>query len=185
MRAEAFALSLLIGAAAAAPASAETVYVNSRDGLCVREQPDGEVLDIVPFAAAVRILDSKGGKDWIHIDFGGGGAYISAEYTQEANPLAEMTYMGEWQITAYAETGYPCANGSYPEEGYTIACNSLPFGTEVYIGGVGFRTVEDRGPGWMGDEWIDLYLGDEASCIQWGSQYRGAYIVEEDGHEDG
>ena len=87
-----------------------------------------------------------------------------------------MTYMGEWHITAYAYTGSPCANGEMPEAGRTVACNSLPFGTEVYIDGVGFRTVTDRGPDSMGSEWIDLYLGDHDECVQWGSQYRKVWV---------
>ena len=170
----------------AVPASAEMVYINSRDGLRVREKPGGEVVDIIPFGTAVRILDGKdkkAGKGWLHIDYGDNGAYISAEFTQKTNPLAEMTHMGEWRITAYAETGFPCANGNYPEEGYTIACNSLPFGAEVYISGVGFRVVEDRGPDWMGDEWLDLYMADEWDCIQWGNQYRDVFVVEDQGEE--
>lgn len=180
------ALLMLTQLTAAAPASAEMVYINSHDGLCVRETPGGEILSVVPFGTAVRILDSKdkkAKKGWLHIDYGDNGAYISAEFTQKTNPLAEMTHMGEWRITAYAETGFPCANGNYPEEGYTIACNSLPFGTEVYISGVGFRTVEDRGPDWMGDEWLDLYMTYEWDCIQWGNQYRDVFVVEDQGDE--
>ena len=86
--------------------------------------------------------------------------------------------LGTWRITAYAYTGSPCANGNYPSVDYTIAHNSLPFGTEVYIEGVGYRTVEDRGPEWLGSEWCDLYLGDTDSCIQWGDQYHEVYLVE-------
>ena len=90
-----------------------------------------------------------------------------------------MTYTGTWRITAYAATGNPCANGNYPQTGYTIACNSLPFGTEVYIDGVGFRTVEDRGPEWLGSEWLDIYMGEVEPCVQWGDQYRDVYVVAE------
>lgn len=89
------------------------------------------------------------------------------------------TYLGNYKITAYAETGNPCANGNYPQTDYTIACNSLPFGSIVYIEDVGYRTVEDRGASWHEDEWIDLYLGDTASCIQWGVQHKDVYLVEE------
>ena len=88
-----------------------------------------------------------------------------------------MTYLGNWHITAYAATGNPCANGNYPSTGYTIACNSLDFGTQVYIEGVGVRIVEDRGPGWLGSEWCDLYLGDYSLCVAWGSQYRDVYLI--------
>ena len=89
-----------------------------------------------------------------------------------------MIYMGEYQITAYEWTGNPCANGNYPTPGYTVACNSLPFGTVVYIEGVGYRTVEDRGASWHSDQWIDLYLGDVLECFHWGVQYLDVWVVE-------
>lgn len=87
-------------------------------------------------------------------------------------------YLGEFQITAYEETGNACANGNYPTVGYTIACNSLDFGTRVYIEGVGERVVEDRG-GSHGDNWIDLYLGDVSACYEWGIQYCDVWLIEE------
>lgn len=89
----------------------------------------------------------------------------------------EMTFLGYYDMTAYEWTGNPCANGNYPEVGYTVACNSLPLGTTVYIEGVGYRVVEDRGADWHGDNWMDLYLGDEASCYAWGVQTVAVYIV--------
>ena len=52
-------------------------------------------------------------------------------------------------------------------------------GTKVYIEGVGFRTVEDTDGGAMGNEWIDLYLGDYESCVQWGDRQRKVWKVTE------
>ena len=86
-----------------------------------------------------------------------------------------LSYLGTYEITAYEWTGNPCANGCYPTEGYTVACNDLPLGTEVYIEGVGYRVVEDTGGG--GSGWMDLYLGDVSSCYAWGRQYREVYLV--------
>ena len=80
----------------------------------------------------------------------------------------EMEYLGTFEMTAYEWTGNPCANGNDPEVGYTVACNSLPLGTTVYIEGVGYRVVEDRGAEWHASNWMDLYLGDVASCYEWG-----------------
>ena len=89
----------------------------------------------------------------------------------------EMEYLGTFEMTAYEWTGYPCANGNYPEVGYTVACNSLPLGTTVYIEGVGYRVVEDRGAEWHASNWMDLYLGDVDSCYQWGIRSVEVYIV--------
>ena len=99
------------------------------------------------------------------------GEYVE-EYVEEQTGL---TYLGTYKITAYEWTGNPCANGNYPTEGYTVACNSLSLGTQVYIEGIGYRTVEDRGGG--GSDWIDLYLGDVSACYQFGVQYLDVYLV--------
>lgn len=148
-------------------------YVTAPNGLNVREakNTDSAVVEILPFG--VEIQPVRIGKRWAKLDNG----FISTEWISDSNPFESMTAMGEWHITAYAYTGSPCANGEYPEAGRTVACNSLPFGTEVYIDGVGFRTVTDRGPDSMGSEWIDLYLGDYAECVQWGSQYRKVWVM--------
>ena len=96
------------------------------------------------------------------------------EYVEEYEE--EMVYLGTYRITAYEWTGYTCANGNYPSEEYTVACNDLPLGSTVYIDGVGYRVVEDRGGG--GSGWLDLYLGDVSACYEWGVQYRDVYLVD-------
>lgn len=88
-----------------------------------------------------------------------------------------LEYLGTFEMTAYEWTGNPCANGNYPTEGYTVACNSLPLGTRVYIEGVGYRVVEDRGAEWHSYNWMDLYLGDVASCYEWGIRTVQVYVV--------
>lgn len=89
-----------------------------------------------------------------------------------------LVYLGEYEITAYEYTGSTCANGNYPTPWYTVACNSLPFGTELYIDGVGYVIVEDRGADWHSSNWLDLYIGDIDACYEWGVQYRDVYLVE-------
>lgn len=103
------------------------------------------------------------------------GAENDTETDEWGNSLV---YLGEYDITAYEWTGNPCANGNYPTVGYTVACNSLPLGTVLYIDGVGYRTVEDRGATWHSDWWIDLYLGDVDACFEWGIRTRSVWIVE-------
>lgn len=102
---------------------------------------------------------------------------IEPEEIAEESPEEELEYLGTFEMTAYEWTGNPCANGNYPEVGYTVACNSLPLGTTVYIEGVGYRVVEDRGAEWHGSNWMDLYLGDVDSCYEWGVQSVEVYIV--------
>ena len=114
---------------------------------------------------------------------------VYAEETEEIDEVDENTdsvdesgnesleYIGSFDMTAYEWTGSPCANGNYPTVGYTVACNSLPLGTQVYIEGVGYRVVEDRGAEWHSDYWMDLYLGDVDAGYEWGVRTVEVYIV--------
>lgn len=98
------------------------------------------------------------------------------EYEEIVEEEPSSNYLGYYTLTAYEWTGNPCANGNYPTEGYTVACNSLPLGTRIYIEGYGEYTVEDRGD--MSDNIIDIYLGDYDTCIQFGVRGANVYIVE-------
>ena len=149
------------------PASA--AYVTAPNGLCVRSEPseDAEVLEVLPIGTKV---DGEITDGWMQIEDG----YISTDYIGDEDPLE---LIGTWRVTAYAYTGSACANGEMPETGRTIAHNSLPFGTKVYIEDMGVREVMDRGPAYLGAEWCDLYLGDTAACVQWGDQMRKVWLV--------
>lgn len=91
------------------------------------------------------------------------------------NSQEGMSYAGYYELTAYEYTGSTCANGNMPTVGYTVACNSLPLGTQIYIEGYGYYVVEDTGG--MGGNVIDIYLGDPGACIQFGRQGANVYIV--------
>lgn len=154
---------------------ADAAYVSAPEGLLIRKEPgtEAEILGVLPFASEAYGETEEG---WMRLE--GQDGYVCADFLTDRDPLDDFRLLGEWRVTAYAETGCACANGRYPEVDYTIACNSLPLGAVVYIEGVGFRTVEDRGPDYMGSEWCDLYLGIHEDCVQWGDQYRDVYLVE-------
>lgn len=99
----------------------------------------------------------------------------TAEVAEETTVASGDGYLGSMKCTGYIATGNPCANGNYPTEGYTIASNSLPMGTRVYIEGIGERVVEDRGG--MSGNVIDVFVGsvDEAYALT-GSY--DVYIIE-------
>lgn len=166
-------------------------YVNSDDGLRLRKSPneEAEIITVLPFGEQVSIVKDGYGNDasWTRIISSNKIGYVKSKHLQETDPIEDLEFLGAFHVTAYAETGNACANGNYPEVGYTIACNSLDFGTRVWIEGIGFRVVEDRGPAGMGDKWLDLYLGNHSDCVSFGSQQRDVYLlntVEEISNDD-
>ena len=96
---------------------------------------------------------------------------------QETIADSGQEYIGVFHVTAYAYTGSKTASGVYPTEKRTVACNSMPLGTEIYIEDMGRYIVEDRGAGWHSDNWLDIYMGDVESCRQWGNQEREVYVI--------
>ncbi len=94
----------------------------------------------------------------------------------------EMTYVGDYRVTAYAyyEGGgenYYTAGGYTPTPYYTVATgDEFEFGTILYIEGIGEVQVQDRGgfpPGI-----IDLHIGYD-SMDSFEDTTRSVYIVEE------
>lgn len=82
-----------------------------------------------------------------------------------------------FELTAYAWSGDPCANGEYPILGYTVASNWFPIGTRLYIEGIGERVVTDTGG--MSNNVIDIYMGDPETCWQFGRQTAEVTVIED------
>lgn len=174
-------LTIIMVLLMATTVSGKTLYVDNRTGLNLREQPSLEatILDKLELGTECDLIKTPSlkGSGWRKIRVANQVGYVQIKYLSKANPLDQYEYAGNWMLTAYTHTGSACANGNYPTAGYTTACNSLPFGTEVFISGVGFRTVEDRGPGHLGSEWLDLFMDDYSSCVNFGIQYHDVYVV--------
>lgn len=86
-------------------------------------------------------------------------------------------YVGVYELTAYEETGNNCADGVYPQVGYTAACNDSSLWHKwVYIEGVGERYIHDTGG--MARNVIDIYMGDYSTCIQFGRRSAKVYLIE-------
>ncbi len=91
--------------------------------------------------------------------------------------LPELVSLGRFTCYAYCScpsccgqwSGGPTASGALPEEGRTLAADwgVLPAGTEVYLEGIGWRTVEDTGSGITGDK-LDLYMGSHEAALEFG-----------------
>src|SRR5882672_9892076 len=86
---------------------------------------------------------------------------------------AEITRL--YTVTAYCHcakccgrAGQPAANGKMPTAGVTAAGpRALPFGTRLFIEGVGERIVEDRQPKRFDDR-IDIFMPDHETALKFG-----------------
>jgi len=88
-----------------------------------------------------------------------------------------------WKITAYCACIKCCgktdgitASGKKAQYGF-VACNWLPFGTKIYIKGLGYFTIQDRGAkSLFGDKknhikHLDIYLPGHNEALQFGIKY--------------
>ena len=90
----------------------------------------------------------------------------------------------EYVITAYCHCVKCCgksdgitASGEKATEGVTAAMDkSMPFGTKIYIDGVGERIVQDRGGAIKGNR-IDLYFDSHQEALNFGRQIRQVTIL--------
>lgn len=101
---------------------------------------------------------------------------VPAELKQlEVEKITNKT--GIYTVTAYCRCKKCCgktdkitASGVKAKEGMTIAADSsITFGTLVYIDGVGYREVQDRGGSITGNH-IDLYFESHTDALEFGKQ---------------
>ncbi len=94
----------------------------------------------------------------------------------------DLVYLGAWTTTAYCACSICCgewangytASGTLATGNHTVACTSLPFGTQVMIDGV-IYTVEDTG---VTGEWIDIYFDTHEEALNYGMHTKDIYLVE-------
>ena len=106
-------------------------------------------------------------------------------WEEDARVKAEpkLTRIGTYYITGYDNcaqccgkwAGGPTASGVMPTVNHTVAMSSdYPFGTRIYIEGLGYYTVEDRG---VGRGTVDVYCNNHAECYAI-TGYYDVYLVE-------
>ena len=101
----------------------------------------------------------------------------------------EVETTKQYETETYTITAYcPCvkccgksdgitASGEKAVEGITVAMDkSMPFGTKIYIDGVGERIVQDRGGAIKGNR-IDLYFDSHEKALEFGRQTKQVTIL--------
>lgn len=98
---------------------------------------------------------------------------------REEEKIVKELYMGNYELTAYIETGNPCADGEYPQVGYTAACNDPDLWHKwVHIEGYGDYYIHDTGG--MASNVIDIFVGSYDEAIQFGRRQGEVYIIDVD-----
>ena len=107
------------------------------------------------------------------------------EHSEE--PAPTETYLGEFEITYYCPCTSCCgktdgitASGTLAQEGITVAADwdILPLGSKIYIEGIGYRTVEDKGGAIVGQS-LDVFVNSHAEALELGRHMADVWIVEE------
>lgn len=103
---------------------------------------------------------------------------VTTEETEEPGTIMTFnSYAGHYELTAYIETGNPCADGVYPEVGHTAACNDPALWHKwIHIEGYGDYFVHDTGG--MASNVIDLFVSSYDEAIQFGRREAEVYIIE-------
>lgn len=110
----------------------------------------------------------------------GGAAVKSKTTTKHPKEMTNLLIA----ITAYCHcaiccgvAGQPTASGHMPREGITVAApRRIPFGTRIYIPGIGWRVAQDRAHA-RHDETIDVFVKSHAKARNMGRKTQNVWVV--------
>lgn len=99
----------------------------------------------------------------------------------------EFVYIGDFQLTHYCKEAYPhicgsgagvTATGTQITVGRTAAVDPsrIPYGTQMYIEGYGFRIAEDCGGAVKGNH-IDVAVDTHDQAMSMGVNYGGVWVL--------
>ena len=133
------------------------------------EVPDLAEVEPLPTPEPAEVLDEHEPNLQISEDF--------------VNPEPVKTFLGRYYVTGYDICLECCgkldgitASGAVAQVGRTVAApEDIPFGTVLYIDGIGERVVEDRGGLVTGDK-LDVLCTDHPACYAITGWY-DVYIV--------
>lgn len=96
-------------------------------------------------------------------------------------PESNLISIGTMRITGYDPFCDHCcdkhdgitASGKVAEIGYTVAMSGYPFGTKIYINGLGVFEVQDRG---VSTERVDIACANHEACYAITGEYQ-VYLI--------
>ena len=164
-----------------------TTQMYTTTSVNMRDEPslDGQIIETLYINTEVTTGEEQNG--WTEIICEENIYYIKSEYLSEekteipvtsrggtasVEAAAAYTYLGTYKLTYYCSCTKCCgsgggitASGVVPQEGVTIASNSIPMGTKVSIEGQVYE-VQDRGG--MASNVIDVYVSSHEKALNLG-----------------
>ena len=172
--------------------SANSTYTVNCSALNVRSGPSTQNSIIGVLYRGQQVSGGQSSNGWTPITYKGTRAYVYSAYltsqssstntnTNTNANTGSLTYIGTYRITGY-DICYSCcgkvngitASGTKATPGRTIAMKGYPYGTRVYIEGIGYRTVEDTGG--FNSNTIDVLCNNHSECYAI-TGYRKVYLV--------
>lgn len=156
--------------------------------LNVRFGPGTEYDSFFKLTYGEEVPGGESENGWTVVNCYGFKGYVYSSYIQNKNKVqtysqsnvGNLTYLGRYYGTGYDICAKCCGNsngitasGRRATVGRTVAMSVIAFGTQVYIKGIGYRVVEDRG---VGPGCIDILVNNhsEAYAI---TGYYDVYLV--------
>ena len=99
--------------------------------------------------------------------------------------FADWQPVGKYRVSAYCPCAVCCkkadgitADGTYApgsKDRIVAAPKEFPFGTKLWIEGVGVVVVHDRGTAMRGHQ-LDLFFPKHKAALKWGVQQRAVFL---------
>lgn len=163
-------------------------YRVTASSLNVRFAPGTEYDVFYKLTYGEEVYGKESEGSWVEINCYGFKGYVWSNYIRNAdaptytepNYSGNMYYYGRCYITGYDTCARCCgksdgitASGRRATVGRTVAMAGVPYGTQIYIKGIGYRVVEDRG---VGSGKVDVLCSNHSECYAI-TGYYDVYIV--------